>query len=109
MAEFYNDHNKYYADISFGETAWTYDTAYQRIRHHTRTSQQVLEVGCGKASVLRYEPALAQRYTGLDFSAPLLAENESRYPGARFFPLGENGVFPVPDASYDLVFSVYVL
>jgi len=109
MAAFYNDHEKYYQEISFGETAWTYDQAYLRIREQVRISGSVLEVGCGRASILQYERELVPRYTGLDFSPELLAENAARHSPAQFFALNQNGRFPVPSETYDLVFSVYVL
>lgn len=64
----------------------------------------VLEAGCGTAHLCPYVAAQGGAYTGLDHSAALLADNQRRFPNARFFPISAP-----PMETFDLVASLYTL
>lgn len=109
MAEFYTKTPAYYEDIDFTAGAWRSDPVYQAMIARVRTGSRILEVGCGRANILTACPELAPKYTGVDFSEELLRHNAERVPGARFLPLGSPKELPFPDASFDRIFSTYVL
>lgn len=64
----------------------------------------VLEVGCGTAHLCPPVEKNGGTYTGLDFSAALLADNRRRFPRANFFPIGT----PLAE-TFDLVASLFTL
>lgn len=64
----------------------------------------VLEAGCGTAHLCPYVEGKGGFYTGLDHSDALLADNQKRFPNARFFPVGVP-----PDETFDLVTSLYTV
>jgi SAM-dependent methyltransferase len=64
----------------------------------------VLELGCGTAHLCPYVQARGGTYTGLDHSEALLADNQRRFPKARFFPVGT----PLAE-TFDLVASLYTV
>lgn len=110
MAQYYAGGNsEYYNDIDFTAPAWNTDAAYLRLRKLALSKNQILEVGCGSANILRHEPNLQNRYSGCDFSPSLLARNRETYPNANFSQIISPKKIPFPDSSFDLVFSVYVI
>ena len=64
----------------------------------------VLEVGCGTAHLCPSVEKNGGTYTGLDFSADLLADNRRRFPRASFYPIGT----PLTE-TFDLVASLFTL
>lgn len=64
----------------------------------------VLEVGCGTAHLCPSVEKNGGIYTGLDFSADLLADNRRRFPRANFCPIGT----PLAE-TFDLVASLFTL
>ncbi len=64
----------------------------------------VLEVGCGTAHLCPHVEAQGGSYTGLDFSAELLAANRRKFPRARFFPIGT-----AMENTFDLVASLFTI
>ena len=64
----------------------------------------VLEVGCGTAHLCPLVEKNGGTYTGLDFSADLLADNRRRFPRASFYPIGT----PLTER-FDLVASLFTL
>jgi len=70
----------------------------------------VLEIGCGNGRLYRQlrDLGFAGRYTGVDVSESLAASNRSRHPEARW-EAGSVYDLPLPPASFDGCFSLYVL
>lgn len=111
LIEFYRKSSGYYDAISFAYGSWrAEDEAVHRdILEIARSSERILEIGCGAAAMLSAEPELAPKYTGVDFSSVLLAQNRARYPGTKFCPLSDPLHLPFKDGSFDLVFSIFVI
>lgn len=109
MAAYYGQRAEYYRDIDFTANSFRDDPCCRGLAARLSPGEKILEVGCGRANLLRHRPELAAGYTGVDFSPDLLADNARRFPSAQFQPLGAGGKLPFPDASFATVFSVYVL
>ena len=65
---------------------------------------RVLELGCGTAHLCPHVEAQGAHYTGMDHSPELLAENQRRFPKARFLPIQSS-----PEERFDLVASLYTI
>ena len=63
-----------------------------------------LELGCGTAHLCQHVEARGAHYTGLDYSAGLLAENRRRFQRARFMPIDTD----LADR-FDFVASLYTI
>lgn len=61
-------------------------------------------MGYGTAHLCPHIEARGGRYTGIDYSDALLADNRRRFPRARFFRLGT----PIPE-TFDIVTSLYTI
>jgi SAM-dependent methyltransferase len=109
MTEYYTHKAAYYEDIDFATNNWRDDPVCRWIADEVSRSNHVLEVGCGRASLLNFKPEMGPCYTGSDFSDELLRTNAVRFPAARFSPLGKKGSLPFHDAKFDAVFSIFVL
>lgn len=67
-------------------------------------SQQVLDVGCASGTLTSMWAALAERVTGVDFSAPLLVEARRRHAGTNIdFVEAPAAALPFADRSFDVV------
>lgn len=111
MFQYYSQHNSYYDDISFAANNWwdKEQLPHQDILQIARNSKQILEVGCGEASILSCDPSLQERYTGVDFSLNQMKQNKARYPFAYFEHLNDVQKLPFKDESFDFVFSIFVI
>jgi SAM-dependent methyltransferase len=109
MADFYANTPSYYESIDASAEGWRNDPSYRDIARRLEHVDRIVEVGCGRAGLLRHRPDWAQRYSGCDFSAELMADNARRHPGAAFVPLRSAAVLPFADASADAVFSLWVI
>lgn len=109
MEKFYTTNATYYSDIDFSHTAWDVDNAFQSIKARCGASEQILEVGCGTAKILRHTSGLEKKYHGCDFSPDLIHANALKYARAEFAVLTSPRKFPYPDRRFDCVFSVFVL
>jgi SAM-dependent methyltransferase len=73
------------------------------------TPFDVLEVGAGIGRwAARFGPATT-RFVGVDISEGLVSAARANFPEARFDLLDADLIFPYPDESFDLVFSVGVM
>jgi SAM-dependent methyltransferase len=109
LVDFYTHSPSYYADIDFSAGAWQTDRCYRDIVNRLAPRQQIAEVGCGSANLLRHQPGFIPRYTGCDFSPELMARNRATYPGATFVPIMRPRELPFASGSADAVFSTFVL
>ena len=109
MFKFWSSGMTYYDHIQYTASAWKSDPTYVEILRRLQALGSILEVGCGRANILGACPALADRYTGVDFNVQLMGENATRCPRATFIPLTEAEILPFPSGSFDNVFCTYVL
>jgi len=111
LSDFYRRNPNYYSDIQFTADNWVNpeETGYSKILDCIKDSENICEIGCGSANILKHHPGIAQKYTGLDFSEILLNENSLKFPDARFTAIETANYFPEEDSRFDLVFSVFVL
>lgn len=111
MKTFYATSHSYYTDIDFAADTWSdvtqleaQDILAEASRHAT-----VLEVGCGRANILRAGRIDARHYAGIEFSAELIEKNRATWADATFQCLEDIFRFPAETGQYDYVFSHYVL
>lgn len=109
MAEYYRSNAEYYADIDFTANNWRDDITCRFIAGELASAARMLEVGCGRANLLRQFPDWASRYAGCDFSRALLDHNAITFPAARFHALEAQGQLPFSNGGFDAVFSIFVL
>jgi ubiquinone/menaquinone biosynthesis C-methylase UbiE len=67
----------------------------------------LLEIGCGSGYYSEILAALAQSridYTGIDYSAAMIARARARYPDGNFV-VGDATALAFPDASFDIAFN----
>jgi SAM-dependent methyltransferase len=111
MKTFYATSHAYYADIDFTADTWSDVTQLeaQDILAEASRREAVLEVGCGRANILRVGRIDARQYTGIEFSAKLIENNRATWPDATFRRIEDISRFPAETGQYDYVFSHYVL
>ena len=111
MAEFYQNANDYYDNIDYTSDTWNDITQLeaQDILSEAKKHEKILEVGCGRANILKSGKIDQKCYTGFDFSRKIIQENCKDYPKATFHCLKDVFRFPVGMEQYDFVFSHYVL
>jgi ubiquinone/menaquinone biosynthesis C-methylase UbiE len=77
------------------------------------TDRRVLDVGCGPSfaqSHLRFDPAVAAEFVGLDTFLPFLAHARQENPAAHLtFAQASLTALPFPDRSFDTVLALFVL
>lgn len=110
LYNFYNN-QVYYKSIDFTSSNWSNAELlhYRAIIDRVITSDNILEIGCGNANILKHYPALVPFYTGIDFSEKLMKANQKKFPGAKFLTINSSNELPVKSNFYDVVFSVFVL
>lgn len=111
MSDYYTNNSVYYSDISDSEFLWT-DKNYlthKAILERAVNSEKILEIGCGESSILKFNPQLMHKYSGIDFSPKIIAKNQKRFPEAAFKTITNPMEYDYPDAHFDLIFSVFVL
>jgi ubiquinone/menaquinone biosynthesis C-methylase UbiE len=67
----------------------------------------LVEIGCGSGYYSEILAALAHSqvaYTGIDYSAAMIARAKSRYPGVSF-KIGDATALRFPDAAFDIAFN----
>ena len=111
MKNFYATSHSYYADIDFAADTWADVTQLeaQDILAETSRHEKILEVGCGKANILKLREINPRHYTGIDFSWELIEKNRATYPDAKFHCVEDISRFPAQIGDCDYVFSHYVL
>ncbi|MFN3998538.1 class I SAM-dependent methyltransferase [Algoriphagus sp.] len=111
MSQFYSNNLSYYSNISESENYWKEDS--QLIHRHlikqASVSSNILEIGCGESSILKFNPKFSEKYTGIDFSSEILDRNKQRFPKANFQVIKNPGHYNFESKSFDLVFSVFVI
>ncbi len=111
MSDYYTNNLIYYDDISDSEYLWN-DKNYlphMQIIASAGNADKILEIGCGESSILKHHPEISHKYSGIDFSPKIIEKNQKRFPGAGFSSIEDPLAYPYPDASFDLIFSVFVL
>jgi SAM-dependent methyltransferase len=110
MADFYSNNYEYFNKINFTEGNWAnLSPVYEYILGYLNQGKGILEVGSGRANILKHQPHLRKKYVGLDFSKELAIENTNKYPGASFRTFADPKSFPFKDQVFDVVFSINVL
>jgi SAM-dependent methyltransferase len=111
MAKFYTTGGKYYDDIDFTADTWddvtqleAQDILMEATRHNA-----VIEVGCGRANILKSGSIDQNCYTGIDLSPEVIRRNSQAYPNATFHCIEDISRFPMATGQYNFVFSHYVL
>jgi len=111
MHKFYATSLSYYGDIDFTADTWVDETQLetQDILIEASRSNTVLEVGCGKANILKSGRLIPRHYTGIDLSHEVIDNNRATFPDATFICIEDLSRFPVDTGLFDYVFSHYVL
>lgn len=78
------------------------------LKQYTKSTDRVLDVGCGVGRVYQLFDDLSIAYTGIDQSEEQLGIAKSQYPDATFL-LGEMTALPFDDASFDIVYCIATL
>ncbi len=108
LANYYRLNSSYYENIDFTKEYWFSNVIYRDLLEIAKQCFDIAEIGCGKSNILEVDPALQTKYTGLDFSSDMLAQNKERFPDANFIQLTSSNHLPL-EKKFDLVFSVFVL
>lgn len=111
MSAYYTNNEVYYRDISDSEFLWTDENylPHRKILERAYSSDKILEIGCGESAILKFNPELTPKYSGIDFSPKIIANNQIRFPEADFKSIENPIAYNFPDAHFDLIFSVFVL
>jgi SAM-dependent methyltransferase len=109
MTTYYADSVQYYSDIDFTGDNWSADRLYVWIAEIALRAGRILEVGCGRANILKHYPSLEPTYTGIEFNRTLIGENSKRYCRAKFALVNDPNRLPFDCHQFDLVLSVFVL
>lgn len=111
LMEFYQNNENYYEDIDFTKETWSDENEIlnQDIISACKGCLSILEIGCGRANILRTKKISPVNYTGIDFSQRLIENNKKDFPAANFFRINDPKKFPLASQSYDMVFSHFVL
>lgn len=110
LENFYSVNKNYYAEIDFTEGNWVNkeEPLYIEIINSALKADKILEIGCGSANILKHCD-IQQKYTGIDFSKSLLANNKVKYPAANFTSFTEYNRLSFENNLFDFVFSVFVI
>lgn len=111
MKTYYVTYHQYYSEIDYAASSWTDATQLeaQDIIMEASRHEAVLDVGCGRANILKSGKLDPRKYTGIDFSADVIELNRATYPDATFYCIEDASLFPVDSGRYDYIFSHYVL
>jgi SAM-dependent methyltransferase len=111
LMEFYESNENYYKDIDFTNESWLdkNEILNQDIISECNGCVSILEIGCGKANILRTTNVSPVNYTGIDFSERLIDDNKKNFPTANFLRINDPQKFPLASENFDLVFSHFVL
>jgi 2-polyprenyl-3-methyl-5-hydroxy-6-metoxy-1,4-benzoquinol methylase len=106
MVDYYSKNTRYYEEIDYNWNTWLNkkDLCQQDILDEIKAASSVIEIGCGKANILKCHPQLQAKYTGVDFSDQLVLINRVKYPRASFHQMSS-----LPKQKFDVVFSHFVL
>lgn len=111
MKKFYATFHAYYEDIDYTADTWFDETQLeaQNILEEASRHEAILEVGCGRANILKTNRVNQRYYTGIDFSTKIIENNRKTYPNAVFYCIEDTWRFPLETGQFEYVFSHYVL
>lgn len=111
MKSYYTTSHTYYAHVDYAGATWSDEAQLeaQDILAEVSRHEAILEVGCGKANILKSGRINPKHYTGIDFSPEVIEKNRATYPDATFLCIESTSRFPGEIVHCDYVFSHYVL
>ena len=111
MFMFYANPNGYYNEINYASDAWENknELAHIDIVNSLFVGKNILEIGCGSANLLKFNPLFEPYYTGLEFSDLVIENNKKRFPKAKFVKIENPKRYDLPNDTFDVVFSRFVI
>lgn len=109
---FYNgaqDIKGYFERAHAVNEVWRQDSPNWVLRTLVNPGDSVLDLGCGSGHAFENLKDIGIKYTGVDGSRNQVRENALCHSGAASFISSSLYDVPLPDCSFDLVFSLYVL
>lgn len=85
--------------------------AFAQVRISGSAPESILDLGCGQGRCMAELAAdfPSARLTGADVSHVGLELARKRFPAAEYLELGDDGIVPAPDSSFDLITMVDVI
>src|SRR5207245_773828 len=104
---FYATSTAYYSNIEYAGDTWLDERQLeaQDILREAPRHEKILEIGCGRASILKSGKIDPRCYIGIDISREVIAKNRQQYPEATFRSIDDLSRFPIATADCDYVFS----
>ena len=109
LQNFYSNSSSYYEDIDCTENYWNDYKSFKFLGEELKKYESILEIGCGRANILKHFKSLEKSYTGCDFSKKLIEDNSLKFQKAFFETLTDSKKLPFQKNQFDCVFSVFVL
>ncbi len=111
LAGFYNaqEAKSYFDRAESDNESWDGKPYHEAIRSAMKPGMEVLELGCGSGHAVSNIQDREVKYTGVDWSQGQVERNRQRYGEAARFIDASLYEVPLPDGTFDLVFSTYVL
>jgi 2-polyprenyl-3-methyl-5-hydroxy-6-metoxy-1,4-benzoquinol methylase len=112
MERFYNSplSTAYFDCAEEANENWDALDYHRAIREQVTQGAGVLDLGCGSAHAFRNMRSRGISYTGVDWSARQIEENERRFAGSdAMFVAASLYDTKLPEATFDFVLSTYVI
>jgi SAM-dependent methyltransferase len=111
MVLYYASSKDYYNEIDYASDAWQNknELTHIDIVNSILVGKKILEIGCGIANILKFNPLLEPYYTGLEFSDLVIETNKNRFPKAQFDKISNPKRYNLPNGTFDFIFSRFVI
>ncbi len=106
-ADFIEENKKVYNAIAshFSATRQVLWDDLKDLQPFAKSGMSILDIGCGNGRLYQMFDGLSIRYTGVDQSEGLIEKARERFPEAEFV-VASMVELPLPDASFDLIYSI---
>lgn len=106
-ADFIEENKKVYNAIAshFSATREVLWDDLKDLKPFTEPGDAVLDIGCGNGRLYQMFADLSIHYTGVDQSEGLIVKAREKFPGAEFV-VASMVELPLPDASFDIIYSI---